>query len=487
MDQSLQTLHIAKELQSVGKDLTTKVSELLNEVDSYTDPTIYCDRTFIAPLIKNDIDGNQLKTHLKKGETIFDKLQETIKRNDIVTNLEQLVEQQLEMFTNKIKQFKETIQQEKKKLIETNNEVLNNLEKLEMKRFNKLVKKEENTEMKKCLKEVMNDSLKSNFKSFKRKTIEEEDKENELIKRHQQFKDILKLDETKQLEEWIDLPIDRIIYDSNSEDWSIIGREESVFQQSIEGKENLIFILQNKKLKIGCYVKKRIEIGFDIYDRFGFMFVFNEKTLKFDCDEEIIKIYHPKKEKLLKILDDVEIMKRKKGETIKISDSSTDSDDSDTDSSSTDSDYYDLIDNFTPERMVILQCKETEEIKMKKREKRKDQLEQDKANVEEISSKVVEKISSEMNEVEETIGKKISELIFDSKCCDWSRHNTVFPDLLLNRQNLLILIENYNNQQIIVYLKKKITEIENMIEDDHLTIFSNLDGKYCNHEILSNN
>ena len=123
-----QSLLIAKELNKLGNLLTSNVTELLKEIDAYTEN--YFDETFIAPNIKNDKDGTMTKRAIKKGETIFDKIMETVMRNEIVGKMEKVVENVLTEFINKMKELKENIQQEKKKLIETNNEVLDNLKKL---------------------------------------------------------------------------------------------------------------------------------------------------------------------------------------------------------------------------------------------------------------------------------------------------------------------------------------------------------------------
>ena len=67
-----QSLLIAKELNKLGNLLTLNVTELLNEIDAYTDN--YFDETFIAPNIKNDKDGTMTKKAIQRGETILDKI-----------------------------------------------------------------------------------------------------------------------------------------------------------------------------------------------------------------------------------------------------------------------------------------------------------------------------------------------------------------------------------------------------------------------------
>ena len=123
------TYQIAKELNKIGNQLTLNVNELINEVNSYTDN--YCDQTFIAPLLTNDSDEKIIKNALKKGETIFDKIQESLKRNEFVIQLENLVDSILNKFNNKMNEFREKIFEERESLIERNNEILDNLKILE--------------------------------------------------------------------------------------------------------------------------------------------------------------------------------------------------------------------------------------------------------------------------------------------------------------------------------------------------------------------
>ena len=166
-----QSLQIAKELNTLGNELKIKVTELLNEVNSYSNT--FFNETFIAPNIKNDKDGTLTKKAIQRGESIFDKIYESVNRNEIVSNMGEIVEFILNRFLEMMKEFKDNIQQEKKKLIETNNEIVDNLEKLEKKKFKQSLKSLKDNHMKINLRNSMKQSLKTNIKSFKRQTIEE--------------------------------------------------------------------------------------------------------------------------------------------------------------------------------------------------------------------------------------------------------------------------------------------------------------------------
>ena len=126
--------------------------------------------------------------------------------------------------------------------------------------------------------------MKENIKSFKRKTIEEEQQEINQNKRYNELKDVMTLEEIKQLEELTDLPIDSIVYDSNTEGIEKCGYEGSTFQNSVLNKENVIFYFESEEGdRFGYFMKQKIDkLGEDIYDRNGFLFTLQNEIRKID-------------------------------------------------------------------------------------------------------------------------------------------------------------------------------------------------------------
>ena len=49
---------------------------------------------------------------------------------------------------------------------------------------------------------------------------------------------------------------------------------------------------------------------------------------------------------------------------------------------------------------------------------------------------------------------RMGKSLFDTKWCDWSRHSTVFNELINNNDNLLIFIKNENDEEVVCYYKK---------------------------------
>ena len=85
-----QSLQIANELNKLGNALSLNVVELLNEVDAYTD-YYYDEPFFVESSMMNEEDEKKISNMIKKGETIFDRVNETVMRNEIVNKLEEIV------------------------------------------------------------------------------------------------------------------------------------------------------------------------------------------------------------------------------------------------------------------------------------------------------------------------------------------------------------------------------------------------------------
>ena len=103
------------------------------------------------------------------------------------------------------------------------------------------IKSIENNEEKNAMHKSMKDSLKRNIQGFNKKTLREEKKESEQEKQYKQFTDIFTFEQFKQIEEWCNLSMSEIVFDSNNETWDIIGNEGSHFQENIISKNNLFF------------------------------------------------------------------------------------------------------------------------------------------------------------------------------------------------------------------------------------------------------
>ena len=100
--------------------------------------------------------------------------------------------------------------------------------------------------------------------------------------------------------------------------------------------------------------------------------------------------------------------------------------------------------------------------------------EQKKVKLQSINEKVKSTMTSEINQIEEWTQLTFKEIIFDSNINSWEPNNSEFDTIVLNKQNLIFLFEDTENNLFGYIHSAKITNIrkvENMI----LTRNKNLD------------
>ena len=78
----------------------------------------------------------------------------------------------------------------------------------------------------------------------------------------------------------------------------------------------------------------------------------------------------------------------------------------------------------------------------------------------------------EMKKLEQWTGKKCNEVIFDSNKDNWSENSSVFDDRILNKRNLIFLIEDARNNKFGGYINETITSINSYTKDSNAFVFS---------------
>ena len=111
-----------------------EIIDLLIEIKNYR-KTFY--KRIVAFELENDNEGILLKKEIQRGETIFDRVNESLLRIDIIfiKLIKMIEENQIDKLQDIIEKMKTQIREERKELIEINNEILKILKKLEKKRF----------------------------------------------------------------------------------------------------------------------------------------------------------------------------------------------------------------------------------------------------------------------------------------------------------------------------------------------------------------
>ena len=99
--------------------------------------------------------------------------------------------------------------------------------------------------------------------------------------------------------------------------------------------------------------------------------------------------------------------------------------------------------------------------------------------IEELRSEIVEGSlcvdmleHDEQQQIESWTKKKCDEVIFDSDQDDWGRNTSVFDDKVINRSNLVFVIEDTDDNKFGGYIGIKINEINRSMDDPKVFLFS---------------
>ena len=82
----------------------------------------------------------------------------------------------------------------------------------------------------------------------------------------------------------------------------------------------------------------------------------------------------------------------------------------------------------------------------------------------------------EMKQIEKWTKLKMKEIIFDSKIHNWKEDESNFDSKILNKSNLLFLID-FEGIKFGGFISSKIDKIDEWIKDDHAFIFTFKDNK----------
>ena len=78
----------------------------------------------------------------------------------------------------------------------------------------------------------------------------------------------------------------------------------------------------------------------------------------------------------------------------------------------------------------------------------------------------------------------MKDIIFDSNVHKWKEYESEFDDLILNKQNLLFLIETDDNIKFGGFISSKIDKIKKTISDSNAFLFTFEDNKPMKFDIL---
>ena len=77
-----------------------------------------------------------------------------------------------------------------------------------------------------------------------------------------------------------------------------------------------------------------------------------------------------------------------------------------------------------------------------------------------------------MRKIEEFSELEMKEMIFDSKKNNWEENTSEFDSLIMNREKLIVLIEDNENNKFGCFIESKIDKLDEKISDSKSFIFS---------------
>ncbi|BFU25595.1 predicted protein [Entamoeba histolytica] len=264
-----------EELINKNNQLIKEVVETLPNIQQSIDDTTKNYQYYIGS-IKNEVfeikDDEAYSEAIKRGEGIFDRIDETERRRKIVIEKSQETINQIEIMKKQISRIIEECNHDEETLSKTRNELIDKIISIEeMIMKNKIFKIPEETDKITTEFNKKKEEWKQYYSDYlERKKREEEEKKKQEGERLRIMKEKQRKEEMRQLEEWTEKRINNILFDSDKDDWNV---NTSVFIQRIMNKEHIIIIIEDSKgNKFGGYVNSKIDKVGDICDSKSFVF-----------------------------------------------------------------------------------------------------------------------------------------------------------------------------------------------------------------------
>ncbi|BFU20592.1 predicted protein [Entamoeba histolytica] len=266
-----------EELINKNNQIIKEVVETLSNIQQSIDDTTKNYQYYLGS-IKNEVfeikPDETYSEAIKRGEGIFDRIDETERRRKLVIEKSQETINQIEIMKNKMSRIIEECNHDEEILSKTRNELIDKIISIEeMKMKDKIfrVPKEKD----KITSEFNNkkeewEKQYSDYLERKKREEEEEVKEKKR-KEEEKEKERKRQVEIQQIEEWTNRKVFSTLFDSDKDNWNA---DISVFDQRIKNKEHLIILIEDEEgNKFGGYVDSKIDkVGCYINDSKSFLF-----------------------------------------------------------------------------------------------------------------------------------------------------------------------------------------------------------------------
>ncbi|BFU26267.1 predicted protein [Entamoeba histolytica] len=272
-----------EELINKNNQIIKEVVETLPNIQQSIDDVNKNYQYYIGS-IKNEVfrikPDETYEQAIKRGEGIFDRIDETERRRKLVIEKGQKTINQIEIMKNKMEKIIEECNNDEEIINKAKDELIDKIISIELMSTKDEIKPlvEEINKIKRRFNKKKEEWEKhySDYEERKKKREEYEEKE----RRKEE-------EEMRKLEEWTNRKVGNILFDSNKDDWKV---NTSVFDQRIMNKEHIIIIIEDTEgNKFGGYVNSKIDkVSYYDYINDSKSFVFSlesnriERMMKFD-------------------------------------------------------------------------------------------------------------------------------------------------------------------------------------------------------------
>ena len=211
----------------------------------------YFQQQFDDEIQIDENDSNEVQ--LKKLETLFDRQHEIVIRGQTILKTVEKIKKHISILKECLKPLDHFITNELQIVMKKNNDIIDELiaiTEIEM-------ESKQQDDNKSNVHEINNYTI-ENYRKYRCVIPGERiNKEEKALERHKEIFEILNFDEMKQIEEWTNLHVDTMLFNSEKDDWSM---KTSVFDEKIKNKSNLIFLIEDfDGNKFGVFIMNKID------------------------------------------------------------------------------------------------------------------------------------------------------------------------------------------------------------------------------------
>ncbi|BFU21552.1 trichohyalin, putative [Entamoeba histolytica] len=77
-----------------------------------------------------------------------------------------------------------------------------------------------------------------------------------------------------------------------------------------------------------------------------------------------------------------------------------------------------------------------------------------------------------IKQIEELTEKRVNNILFDSDIDDWNRNTSVFEERIINKEHLIIIIEDEDGNKFGGYVNSKVDKVDDYTNDSKSFVFS---------------